>query len=95
LTDAALKTAPERNEQGRSMRLTLVLLLALSSADIAAAQTADCSKPNAPGVACPPASKDKPAQAKAPQAEKKSFDDPTLIDETALKTKIKSICRGC
>jgi hypothetical protein len=87
--------AYQHTNQGYVMRLTGLLLLALLSADVAAAQTVDCSKPNAPNAACPPASKDKQPQAKAPQGQKSTFTDPTLVDESALKTKIRSICRGC
>jgi hypothetical protein len=78
------------------MRVSSLLLLALFGADVAAAQTPDCSRPNAPKASCPaPAAKDKQPQAKAAQDGKKSFVDPTLVDESALNTKIRSICRGC
>ena len=78
------------------MRASSLLLIALFGADVASAQTPDCRGPNAPKASCPdPAAQKKQPQAKAAQAEKKSFVDPTLVDESALNTKIRSICRGC
>ena len=80
------------------MRIAILLSLILLGSQAAKGQSPDCRTiaENAERLAC----YDKAAQPAATTAQpaqraKKDFTDPTLVDESTMKIRIKSICRGC